>query len=86
MKLYVSGRLYFLQNKPDLRWAMQSYEDTALSTLQLAWHRLTSKVSWNIDLYHTERTKTRKYTGTLTLVSKHYTVDPCLVTYSTKWP
>ena len=30
MKLYVSGRLYFLQNKPDLRWAMQSYEDTAL--------------------------------------------------------
>ena len=30
MKLYVSGRLYFLQNKPDLSWAMQSYEDTAL--------------------------------------------------------
>ena len=33
MKLYVSGRLYFLQNKPDLRWAMQSYEDTALNVL-----------------------------------------------------
>ena len=36
MKLYVSGRLYFLQNKPDLRWAMQSYEDTALSKVTIS--------------------------------------------------
>ena len=33
MKLYVPGRLYFLQNKPDLRWAMQSYEDGSLNDI-----------------------------------------------------
>ena len=30
MKLYVPGRLYFPQNKPDLRWDMQSYEQITL--------------------------------------------------------
>ena len=31
MKLYVPGRLYSLQNKPDLRWAMQSYDQGGYS-------------------------------------------------------
>ena len=31
MNLYVPGRLHSPQNKPDLRWAMQSYEHITLN-------------------------------------------------------
>ena len=31
MNLYVPGRLYSLQNKPDLRWVMQSYDQGGYS-------------------------------------------------------